>query len=153
MERSETLSDSRVSADRREFTWRTVAFGYLLSRRRRHRRVSERDAVFIDWHHPWLFFLATGIMLLSSVDALLTLRLLDEGAMEVNPLMAAMIGHSHVAFAVSKMLLTSLGILVLVFLSRLRLFNLMRTGLLLTMIFSFYACLLCYEFLLLLGPR
>lgn len=150
-ENAETVSESRALPDRRAFSWRTVVFGYLLSRRRRHRRSSERDAVFIDWHHPWLFFLATSIMLLSSLDAFLTLQLLDRGAIEVNPIMRVMLGFGDVAFAVSKMLLTGFGILTLVFLARLRLFNFMRTGLLLTLFFSFYACLACYQFLLMLA--
>lgn len=150
-ENAGSLSETRVLPDRRRFTWRTVVFGYLRSRRRRHRRDAERDAVFIDWHHPWLFFLAVGIMLLSTLDAFLTLRLLERGAIEVNPIMAAMLGHGHFAFAASKMVLTGLGIMTLVFLSRLRVFNLMRTGVLLTLFFSFYACLACYQFLMLLG--
>lgn len=151
MERVETASESRALPDRRVFTWRTVVFGYLRSRRRRLRRSSEHDAVFIDWHHPWLFFLATGIMLLSTLDAFLTLELLDRGAIEVNPVMLFMLDHGNFAFVVSKMLLTGLGILVLVFLARLRLFNFLRTGLLLTLFFSFYACLGCYQFLLMLA--
>ncbi|HEX2138164.1 MAG TPA: DUF5658 family protein [Woeseiaceae bacterium] len=149
MERNDELSDSRVLPDRRTPSWRTFVFGYFLSRRREHRRGSERDNVFIDWHHPWLFFLATGIMLLSTVDAFLTLQLLNQGAIEINPIMAAMLERGHVAFAVSKMLLTGLGIMVLVFLSRLRLFNFLRTGLLLTLFFICYACLVCYQVLLL----
>lgn len=149
VERTSELGDSRVVPDRRAPSWRTFVFGYFLSRRREHRRRSERDNVFIDWHHPWLFFLGTGIMLLSTVDAFLTLQLLNKGAIELNPVMAAMLEQGHIAFAVSKMLLTGLGILVLVFLARLRLFNFMRTGLLLTVFFSFYACLVCYQVLLL----
>lgn len=153
MESVETLSDGRVLPDRRRFTWRTVVFGYLRSRRRRHRRHDEREPVFSDWHHPWLFFLAIGIMLFSSLDAFLTLRLLDRGAIEVNPVMAAMLGHGHVAFAASKMLLTALGIFMLVFLSRTRVFRFLRTGVILTCVFSLYACLACYQFLLLIEPR
>jgi len=49
------------------------------------------------------------------------------------------------------MLLTGLGILILVFLSQTRMFNLMRTGLVLTVFFTFYACLVCYEFIYLLN--
>jgi hypothetical protein len=151
-ERMAGAADSRDNADRRALSWRTVVFGYFLSRRRRHRRSEESNTDFIDWHHPWLFFLATGTMLLSSVDAFLTLQLLERGAIEINPFMDAMLGRGHAAFTVSKMLLTGLGILVLVFLSRSRLFNFMRTGLLLTLFFSFYACLVCYQFLLMLRP-
>lgn len=151
VEQTENLAESRVVPDRRSVTWRTFVFGYFLSRRREHRRRSERDNVFIDWHHPWLFFLATGIMLLSTVDAFLTLQLLDRGAIEVNPFMALMLEYGHLEFAGAKMLLTGLGILVLVFLARLRLFNFLRTGLLLTLFFSFYACLVCYQAVLLMG--
>lgn len=151
MEDMDDLSNSRVLPDRRTPSWRTFVFGYALSRRREHRRSSEFDSVFIDWHHPWLFFLATGIMLLSTVDAFMTLRLLDKGAVEINPVMAVMLDHGHIAFAVSKMLLTGLGILVLVFLARLRLFNFLRTGLLLTLFFSGYTCLVCYQVLMLMS--
>ena len=153
VEQTRELSESRVVPDRRSVTWRTFVFGYILSRRREHRRRSERDNVFIDWHHPWLFFLATGIMLLSTVDAFLTLQLLDRGAIEVNPFMALMLEYGNIEFAAAKMLLTGLGILVLVFLARLRLFNFMRTGLLLTLFFSSYACLVCYQAVLLMGAH
>ena len=145
------LADSRDLVDRREFGWQTVLFGFLRSRRRAHRRSTEDQPVFIDWHHPWLFFLATGTMLLSTLDAFLTLQLLSRGAIEVNPFMAFAIERGALVFAGSKMLLTGLGILMLVFLSRSRLFNRVRTGLFLTLFFSVYACLVCYQFLLLLA--
>lgn len=150
LEQVRTTPDNRDSADRRAFTWRTVFFGFLRSRRRTFRRSAEVNTIFIDWHHPWLFFLATGIMLLSSLDAFFTLQLLARGAVEVNPFMAAALGYGNLAFAVSKMLLTGAGILLLVYLSRSRLFNIMRAGVLLTLFFGSYACLVCYQFLLIL---
>ncbi len=90
-------------------------------------------------------------MILSCMDAFFTLQLLDRGAIEMNPIMATVIGQGTLAFAATKMLLTGLGILVLVFLSQTRMFNLMRTGLVLTLFFSGYACLVCYEFIYLLN--
>ncbi|MEX2125158.1 MAG: DUF5658 family protein [Woeseia sp.] len=147
----ELAADSRDVVDRREFGWQTVFFGFLRSRRRSHRRNTEEQPMFIDWHHPWLFFLATGTMLLSTLDAFLTLQLLNRGAAEVNPFMAFAIEQGTVVFTATKMLLTGLGILMLVFLSRSRLFNRVRTGLFLTLFFSVYACLVCYQFVLLLG--
>ena len=122
----------------------------MRSRRHETRRDSEDEPLYTDWHHPWLFFLATGTMLLSCTDAFFTLQLIDRGAVEMNPVMAVLIGRGTLAFAATKMLLTGLGILVLVFLSRSRLFNLMRTGVILTVFFSIYACLVCYEFMFLL---
>ena len=151
LERVESLNENRDSDERREFSWRTVFFGFVRSRRRDTRRDNEDAPLYTDWHHPWLFFLATGIMLMSCMDAFFTLQLLNRGAIEINPVMAAMIGQGTLAFAATKMLLTGLGILVLVFLSQTRMFNLMRTGLVLTAFFAFYACLVCYEFIYLLN--
>jgi hypothetical protein len=148
----EGTAEVRDLADRREFGWRTVLFGFLRSRRREHRRSSEDEPVFIDWHHPWLFFLAVGTMLLSCLDAFFTLQLLDRGAIEVNPVMAMAINQGTLVFAASKLLMTGVGILMLVFLSRSRLLDRVRTGLFLTVFFSGYACLVCYQFVLLLQP-
>lgn len=141
---------NRMGPDRRDFSWRTVIFGFLRSRRRQKRRTAEDEPLFTDWHHPWLFFLATGIMLLSCFDAFFTLQLLDRGAVEINPVMAAVIGKSTLTFAVTKMLLTSFGILALVFLARSMFMKRIRTGLLLTIFFSSYAVLVCYEFVYLM---
>lgn len=143
--------DARAIEDRRSFGWRTVFYGFLRSRRRSTRRAAEADAVFTDWHHPWLFFLAIGTMIFSCLDAFFTLQLLDRGAMEINPLMDAAIGHSTMFFAASKVALTGFGILVLVFLSKARFMDRFRTGAILTVFFSFYACLVCYEFVYLLS--
>ncbi len=151
LERTEVLNENRDSDERREFSWRTVFFGFVRSRRRDTRRDDEDAPLYTDWHHPWLFFLATGTMLLSCMDAFFTLQLIGRGAIEINPVMAAMIGQGTLAFAATKMLLTGLGILILVFLSQTRMFNLMRTGLVLTVFFAFYACLVCYEFIYLLN--
>ena len=151
LEQIESLDQDRDPDDRREFSWRTVLFGFVRSRRRNTRRGSEDEPIYTDWHHPWLFFLATGTMILSSMDAFFTLQLIDRGAIELNPIMAILIGKGTLAFAASKMLLTGLGILVLVFLSRSRIFNLIRTGLVLTVFFTAYACLVCYEFIYLLN--
>lgn len=145
----ETSADDRELSDRRTFGWRTVVLGFVRSRRRRSRRDSEIEPLFTDWHHPWLFFLATGTMLLSSIDAFFTLKLLELGAVEVNPVMAAVMGKSTSVFAATKMSLTGVGILALVYLARARVFNFIRTGILLTVLFSFYCCLVCYEFVLL----
>lgn len=146
----ELTAQDRADLDRRKFGWRTVLFGFLRSRRRSTRREDEGEPLFTDWHHPWLFFLAVGTMLLSCIDAFMTLQLLERGAIEVNPLMAVVIGHSALMFASTKIILTGVGILVLVFLSRSRFMDLFRTGVILTVFFSFYACLVCYEFVYLL---
>ena len=150
MEAVSTGSENRLTDDRREFGWRTVFYGFLRSRRRAVRRELEEEPLYTDWHHPWLFFLATGTMIFSCMDAFFTLQLLERGAVEINPIMNAVIGQSTLLFASTKVAMTGFGILVLVFLSRAHFMDRIRTGLILTMFFTFYACLVCYEFVYLL---
>lgn len=150
MEASEAIVDQRAAANRRDFGWRTIFFGFTRSRRRDLRREVDAEVIFIDWHHPWLFFLAVGTMIFSCLDAFMTLQLLERGMYEANPVMAAILGQGTTAFAVSKMLMTGTSILILVFLAKSRFLNRLRTGLFLTFFFSFYACLVCYEFVFLI---
>jgi hypothetical protein len=145
MEAGGAIAKQRAVEDRRQFSWRTVAYGFLFSRRRAVRREGDGDVVFLDWHHPWLFFLATGTMVLSCADAFLTIRLIDLGMIEANPFMKAIMAHGTLAFTSTKLAMTAVGILMLVFLAQARFLNRIRTGLFLTVFFSFYACLVCYE--------
>ena len=135
----------RHEDDRRQFGWRTVLYGFFRSRRHRLRRDADSDVIFMDWHHPWLFFLSVGIMLLSCTDAFLTLRLMEHGMIEANPVMDAVMQQSTMLFTSTKLAMTGFGILVLVFLAKSHFMNRFRTGLFLTIFFSFYACLVCYE--------
>lgn len=150
MEMSESVIENRAMTDRRTLSWRTVFYGFLRSRRRDHRRELEQEVRFLDWHHPWLFFLAVGTMLLSSLDAFMTLLLIERGMVEINPVMAAVMGQSTELFAATKLSMTAAGVLMLVYLAKARFLNRFRTGLFLTLIFTGYACLVCYEFVYLL---
>ncbi len=145
MDSGTAVADSRLSVERRRFSWRTVVYGFTLSRRHAHRRSIDSEVVFLDKHHPWLFFLSVGTMLLSCADAFLTLELLQRGMIEANPVMLAALGYGTSFFVVSKLLMTALGIFVLVFLAKAHFLNRFRTGLFLTIFFSAYACLVCYE--------
>jgi hypothetical protein len=150
MELNEAVVENRAEAERRTVGWRTVFYGFIRSRRHKYRRDTEPEVLFIDWHHPWLFFLSVGIMLMSCLDAFMTLQLIDRGMVEINPVMAAIMGQGAAAFAATKLFMTATGILALVFLAKARFMNRIRTGLFLTLFFSFYACLVCYEFIFLL---
>lgn len=135
----------RAAVDRRNFSWRTAAYGFVLSRRRRFRRSAEDDVIFLDWHHPWLFFLAVGTIILSCADAFLTLQLIERGMSEVNPIMLALLGAGTATFVAVKLAITACGIFVLVFLAKVHFLNRFRTSLFLTAFFSGYAILVCYE--------
>lgn len=103
----------------------------------------------IDWHEPYLLFLSVMILLLSVADAFLTLTLIMGGAEEANPLLAFILRERPELFAVVKMGLTGLGVLVLVAVARSRLFQVMRAGIVLQGIFVAYVALIAYEWWLL----
>ncbi len=145
MDTDTATSKERKEDERRDFSWRTVLFGFALSRRHVHRRIADEDVIFLDWHHPWLFFLAVGTMILSCVDAFLTLQLLEKGMIEANPFMEATMRQGTGFFISVKLAMTALGIFVLVFLAKAHFLNRFRTGLFLTGFFTAYACLVCYE--------
>ena len=74
----------------------------------RGRRGARRRRASSPWIGipPHLLAVAIGISLLSVADAFLTLQLLQRGAAEVNPVMAALVDRSVAAFAALKMALT-----------------------------------------------
>jgi len=57
--------------------------------------------------------IAISIMLLCFMDAINTLHLLDRGASEVNPIMDLLIQQDPQLFILCKLLLTSLGMIML----------------------------------------
>ena len=89
------------------------------------------------------------ILLLSVADAFLTFTLIMGGAQEANPLLAFVLRDHPELFAVVKMGLTGVGVLVLVAVARTRLFRIMRVGLVLQGVFVAYVALIAYEWWLL----
>lgn len=140
--------ERRVAQDRRRMTLGTFLRGGLTPRRRNGRRAGEQHLP-IDWHEPYLLFLSVTILLLSVVDAFLTVTLITGGAQEVNPLLEFVLRVEPRLFAAIKMGLTGAGVLVLVAVARTRLFRVMRVGVVLQGVFVAYVALIAYEWWLL----
>ena len=138
----------RERQERRVTSWRTFALGALQARRRSSRR--DEDAHhFVDWHEAYLLVPVVSILLLSVADAFLTLKLLTLGAAEVNPIMAWLLHTNMQWFAIVKMGLTGLGLLVLVAVGRARVFRVVRAVNVLHWFFAAYVALIGYEWVLL----
>ena len=86
------------------------------------------------------------ILLMSVADALLTLRLIDLGAVEVNPLMAVLLAGNTAAFAYLKVGLTGAGVVVLTVMARLHVFGRVPVGLMLYAVLGVYGALIVYEY-------
>jgi Domain of unknown function (DUF5658) len=85
--------------------------------RRQVRRVEDRRKIFLLDHYPKsLLVAAITILLLSLSDAVLTLILIDHGAVELNPIMAYLLRAGLLYFLGAKYLLTAAAVTaVLVF--------------------------------------
>jgi hypothetical protein len=135
----------RRRGERRQRVWRALLFGSLWPRRREARRGSERALGAIDWHHPQWLALATLIVALSGVDALLTLMLIERGAYEANPVMRPLVTGSALMFALVKVGLTGGGVVFLTVLARMRAFGRLPVGLALYGVLAAYGALILYE--------
>ena len=133
-----------ATVDRRALTLRTLIASGFSPRRRTGRRASDHELP-VDFHDPRLLVPVVATLLLSIVDAFLTVRLMSVGASEANPLLAlALSGHPFL-FAAVKMCLTGLGVMLLVVLARTRVFKVVRAGACLYGFVAAYLCLVGYE--------
>jgi Domain of unknown function (DUF5658) len=117
-------------------------------RRRAGRRATDHRPV-VDWHSPRLFIPVFAILVLSALDAGLTVTLMRHGAAELNPVMAWFLPHNLVGFALTKIALTGAGLCVLVACSRMRLFRRIPGELVVYAVLGVYVWLVGYELRLL----
>jgi len=144
--------ERRARADRRHRVWWSVWYGSFNPRRRSPaRRLGDSRFHSLDWHSAHLLAVAISISLLSVADAFLTLLLLQVGADEVNPFMAALICRSVATFTALKMGMTGVGVLLMVCLARYRFMRLLRVEWALYGILIAYTTLIGYEIWMLKG--
>jgi hypothetical protein len=145
-------NERRSGVERRRYSVAAYWRGALNPRRRAGRRETDRVYTIIDWHSPRVLALVLLILGMSSLDGVLTLMLMSQGASEVNPVMALLVPHNPGWFAAIKLTLTSLGAAVLVICARMRLFRFIPGELLLYLVVACYAMLMGYELHLLANP-
>lgn len=146
------IPERRSGVERRHHTVAAYWRGALNPRRRSGRRTTDRTYPIVDWHSPRVLALVLLILGLSSLDGVLTLLLISQGASEVNPVMALFVPNNLGWFAAVKLGLTSLGAAVLVACARMKLFRLFPGELLLYLVLACYVVLVGYELFLLDNP-
>jgi hypothetical protein len=129
------------------FHWRHLSFQ---GRRKNIRRADDRSNPYVDRYESELFYVVIGIILLSSCDAFLTLKLLQHGAIELNTLMANLIATDIQRFVNFKLALTGLSVILLVIYKNFRLFGPFRVYHLIWFTLCGYAILILYELALLI---
>jgi hypothetical protein len=150
---SDLSHERRARADRRHRKWWSVLYGNFNPRRRTPpRRLDDSHFHWLDWHSSHLLAVAIGILLLSVTDAFLTVVLLQGGAEEVNPVMAALVYRSVAVFTALKMAMTGLSVMLMVCLARYRFMRLLRVEWVLYGVLTAYVTLIGYEVWMLKAP-
>ncbi len=109
-------SERRRGTDRRNT--KKAQFKYFLVNGRREQARREEDrarAYFFDRYNQRIFAAITAILMLSIFDAFLTLVLIEKGSSELNPVMAYFLEHGPLPFIIAKYILTSFGVIALLF--------------------------------------
>ncbi len=110
-----TVAERRSGIDRRrkkKIDMRALLFG---GRRKTIRRQEDRRETFlVDQYQQSLFGIVALILFFSVIDAILTLFLINHGAIEVNPVMAFYLNLGPYVFLGVKYGLTSVGLLILI---------------------------------------
>lgn len=143
---SAASQERRRSPDRRQRVWWSLLYGSIRPRRRRPaRRLEDGRFHVLDWHAPHLWGVSVSILILSMLDAFLTLRLMSAGAVEVNPFMALFVGGSGAVFGGLKMAMTGICVALMVLLAGYRFMRVLRVEVILYGVFMGYLVLICHE--------
>ena len=135
----------RSNTDRRSHTWQTLTYCGLRRRGRRQSARRQEHNYYLDRFSPELALTTISILMLSCLDAFMTLTLLSKGATEDNYLMLQLLNISTEAFIGVKTVVTAIGLLVLLTHAHFKIFNFTTGKQLLQMILAVYSVLIVYE--------
>ena len=106
--------DRRTGRDRRNRSKFNVIKPLISGKREQARRLSDRSViVYFDRYSSASLWFVVAILILSVVDAFLTMVLIRNGAVELNPIMAYYLNIGPQAFLAVKYALTSLSVFIL----------------------------------------
>ncbi len=146
---SDFYLERRNETERRTVTAESHRYNLLGGQRKIGRRKNEQYNMFVDVHNSRHMFVIIGIMMLSVLDAILTLKILSAGGVEVNILLDWAVQNNIELFTYVKLALTGLGIVLLARYIHFRLFNLVSVSSLLQAAFVGYLVLISYQLSLL----
>jgi hypothetical protein len=104
---------------------------------------------YIDWYEPWPLVATVVIIVLSGLDAFLTLILLNHGAVELNVLMDWLIKVDIRTFAAVKLAVTGLALIILVLHFNFHIYRVLPVRYLMYALMPLYAFLIAHEISLL----
>jgi hypothetical protein len=111
---SSNYTEKRLGQERRVRKLPMLKYIFMQGRRHRIRRNEDGPKIYLfDRYSSKLFAAIVLILFLSILDALLTLYLIENGFLEINPVMAYFLGFGALTFMGAKYFLTSIGVVIL----------------------------------------
>lgn len=142
----------RSSGDRRSRSFPNVKYWGRRGRRCEIRRYGDQQGAYLDWYPAHLMWTTLATLCLCSIDAIFTLALLQQGAVELNPFMAMLINTNIALFVGVKMSLTTLALVYLVIHHNFTILRIIQVRQSIYGLMFLYLGLVVYESLLLAEP-
>ena len=130
---------------RRQTSWETFHGTLWKNRRRFARRDGDHLDAYVDWYGHLPLIAAVTIILLCFTDAFLTTLLLSQGAVEMNILMDWLIQRDIHLFAIVKMTVTGVALVVLVMHFNFRIYRYIAVRYVLYALVPVYSLLIYHE--------
>lgn len=137
--------DKRIQTDRRKKPTPPISRFTLRGRRFEIRRAEDDRDYYTDRYPYNYLFLILGVVLLSTLDAILTLHLLRGGGVELNPLMSILIEKNASLFMAVKLFMTSICLIFLLVHKNFHVFGNFKIAYFIYSVFLMYILLICYE--------
>lgn len=106
-------NERRKLPDRRRTPTKPLNWSSLKGKRKKTRRADEHRHYYVDWYEPRYFIMIVLILILCVTDAYLTLKILQLGGKELNPLMLLFFNKHPMLSMVFKYLITAISIIVI----------------------------------------
>lgn len=140
----------RSVTDRRQRQLQAFLCQFVKARRVRERRINHDGArQYVDVHGPGLLLIVLAILMMCVADAYLTLTLLNDGAVELNPVMRPLVEGDWGTFFYVKYGVTACSLLILLMHKNFRLFGSLTGQHVLLSVLLGYALVIAYEVTLL----
>jgi len=136
--------------DRRRLSFKSFFSSFNKGRRTNARRKSELEqGYYTDRYEKWAGWSAIAIVLLSTLDGFFTLKILEKGGTEVNPIMQALLEYDTQVFLISKLVITVTCVLFCLVHINFNMFRILSMKIMIKSILAIYLALIGYEIFLL----
>jgi len=138
-------TDRRTRTDRRKTSTKPFSRYIIKGRRAKARRTVEDKNYYVDRYELHHFILILLIMTLCVLDAYFTLKILNLGGTELNPLMIGLIDRAPFVCLLVKYLITAACLVVILIHKNFVVFNRVKASFFIYVIFFLYLILVLYE--------